>query len=88
MFRKNRWKWVDGEPWGICDRCGFKFRLSELQLEWTNYLVCTKCLDPRHPQLDLQGREEKVGVEDARPEPTDNFVERTFTRPYTLSRYR
>lgn len=72
-------KYIPGRPWGICDRCGFKYRLDELVKEWTGFRVCSKCLDPKHPQLDIQGKPEKIVVEDARPEPDDNFTDRTFT---------
>ena len=39
----------------ICDRCGFKYRLSQLRREWTNLMVChgpetNGCWEPRHPQ--------------------------------------
>ena len=40
--------------WGdwavICDRCGFKFKASQLKQEWTGLMVCTKCYEERHPQ--------------------------------------
>lgn len=47
---------------GICDRCGFTYKLSELKYEVEDKVrnglrVCTSCLDPDHPQLrvgDLQ----------------------------------
>lgn len=43
---------------GICDRCGFTFKLKELREEIvkgrrTNLRVCSECLDPDHPQLRL-----------------------------------
>lgn len=34
-------------PWGECQRCGFKVRLSAMRKEWTNLRVCTDCFDPR-----------------------------------------
>ena len=42
----------------ICDRCGFRFKLTELKTEILktkkiNYLVCGPCWDPDHPQLQL-----------------------------------
>ena len=41
---------------GICDRCGFTYKLSELKYEVEDKVrnglrVCTDCLDPDHPQL-------------------------------------
>ena len=42
----------------ICDRCGFRFRLTELKKEIIktktyNALVCPTCWDPDQPQLQL-----------------------------------
>jgi hypothetical protein len=39
-------------PWGECQRCGFKFRLTQLKTEWTGLRVCkgtgtNRCWDPR-----------------------------------------
>ena len=38
--------------YGICDRCGFKYPLGELQKEWNNLKTCPECFEPRSPQLD------------------------------------
>ena len=45
---------------GICDRCGFTYKLRVLRTERvnlveTNLLVCPTCWDPDHPQ-NMQGR--------------------------------
>lgn len=42
----------------ICDRCGFQFRLKELQslvikTKNVNILVCKECWEPDQPQLQL-----------------------------------
>jgi hypothetical protein len=42
----------------ICDRCGFRFKLTALRKEVVktkinNTLVCSSCWDPDHPQLQL-----------------------------------
>ena len=44
---------------GICDRCGQRYRLSQLQEEYlvgkpTGMLVCPSCYDESHPQLDTR----------------------------------
>ena len=44
--------------WGLCDRCGFRFRLKDLTYEVTDLRlnglrVCHVCLDEDHPQLQL-----------------------------------
>jgi len=43
---------------GVCDRCGFGFRLRTLRTlivktKPVNVLVCRECWDPDHPQLQL-----------------------------------
>lgn len=43
---------------GICDRCGFQYKLKELKGETVkfkpvNNLVCRACWDSDHPQLQL-----------------------------------
>ena len=43
---------------GICDRCGFQYKLHELKsevvdLNVTGTLVCPECWDPDQPQLQL-----------------------------------
>lgn len=45
---------------GICDRCGMRFRLKTLKEEdilgkKTGFLVCPRCYDKSHPQLDTRG---------------------------------
>lgn len=64
-------------PWalGLCDRCGFSFRLNQLHTEFydqrpNGLLVCTTCLDKDHPQLQL-GRviiNDPQALLDARPD--------------------
>lgn len=43
---------------GICDRCGFPYKLKKLREETvndrrTNIKVCPDCFDPDHPQNQL-----------------------------------
>jgi len=43
---------------GICDRCGFSFKLNELKYEIvdqsrTGHRVCRDCKDVDHPQLRI-----------------------------------
>jgi len=39
-----------GDQNAICDRCGFKFKLSELMKTWDGYMVDSLCFEPRHPR--------------------------------------
>lgn len=45
---------------GICDRCGLRYRLKTLKEEYilgkkTGLMVCKRCWDQSHPQLDTRG---------------------------------
>jgi hypothetical protein len=60
---------------GLCDRCGFSFRLNELKAEIydqrpNGLLVCSACLDVDQPQLQL-GRQkifDPQSLRDPRPD--------------------
>lgn len=64
-------------PWalGLCDRCGFSYRLNQLHAEIyderpNGLLVCSACLDRDQPQLQL-GRVSSYdpqSLEDPRPD--------------------
>jgi hypothetical protein len=60
----------------ICDRCGSKYKASQLRREWTGYMVChgpgtNDCWEEKHPQLDIRGVKDTQTVPWSRPEPTD-----------------
>lgn len=59
-----------GQPYGICDRCGWKFRLDELRLEWTELKVCKSCWDPRPVHLSAPSIDSNEGaaIPGSRPE--------------------
>ena len=60
---------------GICDRCGFTYKLHDLKEEvkneaFTNIYTCPTCFDKDHPQLRV-GREyipDPQALYDARPD--------------------
>lgn len=60
---------------GICDRCGWTYKLKELRKEYKNLvrqniLVCEECWDSDHPQLRI-GRHDFSDAEalyDPRPD--------------------
>ncbi len=65
-----------GNEWGICDYCGFKFRGSELRMNWKHQKVCIEnCWEPRHPQISIKAVREKIVVKNSRPEPTPSYLE-------------
>jgi hypothetical protein len=58
-----------------CDRCGFRYKLQQLRREvikTKNYelLVCNRCWDPDHPQLQLgmYPVDDPQGVRNPRPD--------------------
>jgi len=68
-------------PWGVCQRCGFRYELSEIKTEWTNLKVCRSCFDFRPTQLSPPNvMPEGVPLIDAAPEPDFNGVE--YGRPF------
>lgn len=52
----------------LCDRCGFKFKASELKEEWTGWMVCKECWEPRHPQDFIRGIPDDSSVPWSRPD--------------------
>ena len=36
----------------ICDRCGFRYKNTQLRKEWTGFRVCSECYEPKEPQLE------------------------------------
>lgn len=62
--------YLPGRPYGICDRCGWKFRLDELKMEWTELKVCSKCWDPRPVHLSAPSisTTEGAAIPGARPQ--------------------
>ena len=45
-----------------CQRCGFKFKASELQQDWEGFRVCKEDFETRHPQDFVWGRVDKIYV--------------------------
>lgn len=67
--------YIPGDNWVICDRCGFRIRASNLRTEWTGVKVCSKCYEPKHAQLDVKARPEKIAAEIIRSQPTDIYLD-------------
>jgi hypothetical protein len=62
---------------GICDRCGFQYKLKMLKEETIAGIsagnrVCGECFDPDHPQLMLGRRPvtDAQALQDPRPDTT------------------
>lgn len=71
MRRKNRF--VSGDHNVISDRSGQKFKRSECKFTWDGFLVAKHEWEPRQPQDFIEGRDEDISVEDARPRQADTF---------------
>ena len=57
---------------GICDRCGFEFKLLQLKKEWTGFKVCDDCYEPKHPQLEPKRNvSDAIALLEPRPEGPD-----------------
>ncbi len=54
-------------PWGVCDRCGYKFRHKALRREWTGLWVDAGCWDPRPPDMTPPAY--------PKPEPPNIFID-------------
>ena len=70
--------WVPGDPWIICDRCGFAVRMSQSRKTWDGLRVCPEDWEPRQPQDFVRGRIDKQAVYDGRPEPADSFLPQPY----------
>lgn len=64
-----------GDPYRICDVCGFKHRVSDTRLRWDGAIVCDADWEPRHPQDGVRGRVDRQRIENARPEPPPIFLD-------------
>jgi hypothetical protein len=71
---------------GICDRCGSKFKFSDLKLEWDGLYVCTAngCWEPRQPQDYVKGVRDNMAVPVSRPD-TTIFTDTIIANPVISS---
>lgn len=71
--------YVDGKWNAICDRCGFKYKNTDLKKEWTGLMVCKKCWEPRHPQTLIHIPQEQINTPWARPDPDNTYYTVNWT---------
>ena len=71
---KNQNTLILGDWNAICDRCGFKFKASDLREEWDGLMVCKDCWEPRQPQDLLRGIPDPQTVPWARPDDSTGQV--------------
>jgi len=70
---------------GICDRCGSKFKFSDLKLEWDGLYVCTAngCWEARQPQDYVKGVRDNMSVPVSRPDQPSVFLDTIWTEVTT-----
>jgi len=65
--------WKKGDWNGICQRCGFEFKFSELRKTWDGLWVCQDDWEPRQPQDYVRGLPDNQSVPVTSPESPDTF---------------
>jgi hypothetical protein len=67
---------LGGDYNAICDRCGSKFKFSQLKLEWDGLYVCTAngCWEPRQPQDYVKGVRDDMSVPVSRPDQPPVYI--------------
>jgi len=63
-----------GDPNAICDRCGFKYKQSDLRKTWDGLWVCKKDWERRHPQDFIRAVEDYSKPPFIRSEADDVFL--------------
>lgn len=68
--------WFTSGDWNvICDRCGFKFKATEVKQEpRTGLMVCDRCWESWHPQELIRPLPEQQKLPFTRSEATDTFI--------------
>jgi len=71
---------------GICDRCGSKFKFSDLKLEWDGLYVCTAngCWEPRQPQDYVKGVMDNMSVPVSRPDQPPVYIQDEIVTEQTV----
>jgi hypothetical protein len=70
---------------GLCDRCGSKFKFSDLKLEWDGLYVCTAngCWEARQPQDYVKGVRDDMAVPVSRPDQPNVFLSTLWSNAVT-----
>jgi hypothetical protein len=58
----------------ICDRCGAKFKATDLLETWDGLMVCRRDWEPRHPQDYVRARKESAALPWVRPPSEGTYV--------------
>ena len=79
-MRERKHQYIPGDPWLICDECGFKYRRSEMHKRWDGFMVCEKDFEPRHPQEFVRGSKDTIAFRDSRPDPDPVYIVTPITQ--------
>ena len=76
----------NGDWNAICDRCGSKFKFSQLKLEWDGLYVCTAngCWEPRQPQDYVKGVMDNMAVPVSRPDQPPVYIQDEIVTEQTV----
>ena len=67
--------------YGISDRSGFRYRLSDMRMEWNGFLVGKDEWEPKHPQLEPRRTPtDAEAIRNSRPDRVEPAVE-SLLRP-------
>lgn len=72
--------YVHGDNNTICDRCGRKYKASDLKREWNGLYTCPDDFEPRHPQDLIKSKHDDQRPSLSRPEGTDTFISTAITQ--------
>jgi len=72
MGRADYYKHGDNNV--ICDRCGFKYKASQLKKEWNGLWTCPFDWEPRHPQDLIKSKHDDQRPSLSRPGAEDIFI--------------
>lgn len=67
-YRKHKEIYRAGDFKLISDESGFTVMASQTRVTWEGYRVLSSEWDPKHPQLIIYPHEDKISVDNPRPE--------------------
>ena len=77
--------YLSGEFNLVCDRCSKKIKAHEAKHEWTGFIVCGSCYEPRHEQDFVRARMDKIIVPFQRPVPPLTFTDIPYIQLYVVT---
>ena len=67
--------YIKGDWNAMCQRCGFKYKASQLRKTWDGFWVCLDDWEERHPQDFVTSMEDQQMLPWSRPEGPDTGVD-------------